>query len=1297
MMEKENIENDALPGIPLNVLTDDNDLNQKYQDVVSRKASDDLMSWAQDFAFGDAANDRPTEPAWAGIKVSVPEIKADKAAENAADTIPGERPWVIPNEDDQRRGKGGIFGNAVQAAVNGAVESVNNTLELAYQAGAFWDKNFGGNILPDELPDIPIPFDVPDTTANAVISSVSQFLIPFGTAGKLMKAAKLGTNISKSFPKAMKYARPAVQGALADLAAFDGHEARLSDLIQDVPVLRNPVAEYMQSNEDDGELEGRFKNSIEGLALGGLADGLFAGLRAVKASRRARAAAKAAGYKPVEEAFIPKVEKSAFSALGDTDEGLFFLKNMDRIADSPVVSINSTKEIGNEKKFRKKTFDLLDQFIGTKIYNQSLGADIEIRKSSIDKYKRFSSKIDKQLIAKYIPEILEKAEFALKEKPYDLSREPNIRAYYKGNVPILLDNKKSYVALTVKEDDKGKLFWDAQVKENPRRTVPDTKPGVYGGDEQASFFNNMSYSGKKVNDSIYINWARIDTPEDVKSVMNDLVQKRAPDIEHAQRGVMSFEDIRLNSMQEDAFKVLQERRMGQPLNAEQTLAARRLWAASGEKLNELAKLSYENPSEANLFMLRKQMATHYAIQKEIIAARTETARALAQWRIPSGSSEEVAEQLRTVLDAAGGDALTRKMARDILSMTQAGQVKEVDKMIEGGWFAKAVDTWNEARIAGLLTNSTTHIVNFSSNMLNVGVALADRINAVFMAKVLGKERGAVASEIYYQFLGNLAGVKDGLRYAWKTVKTGMSENPYATKFDIPPVIRSETYGLNKDSFWGKGVDSLGTIVRLPFRLLEGSDDFSKAVFGRGELYAQSVRRASWEMADGKITKEAFKKRVSDLIENPPADLKIAAKQSAEYHTFTGDPPELVKGLGRLARSYPIVRFILPFVKTPGNVLNYALEHSAFAPLSRQFRADLAAGGIRAETALGKMTTGAILTMVSADLALNGLITGGGPSDTRELSALRRTGWQPYSLKIGDKYYSFSRFEPLATNLSLVADMTEALDYMSYNQEETDENDEDVQGAVSLVLLKSAAAVMDKTYLSGMMGVVDALADPTELKAEKLAADFAVSMIPAVSSFQAALGAVARTSDPYAKDARTVIDRIRSNIPGLSKDVPNRLDLFGRKMTRATGDWKYDLFIPVRTSIESEAPIDKEMLEQGAFISMPNRIISIQGGKIDLRNRPVLYNEYVELAGNGAKIFDGKGTFDFLNDVVSGKDDYYGYAEMNNEGLGVQGSKAEFIRAIVNKGREAARIELLNRHPDLFLEIQRSLEKKMPAY
>ena len=145
------------------------------------------------------------------------------------------------------------------------------------------------------------------------------------------------------------------------------------------------------------------------------------------------------------------------------------------------LTINSQEETQglSDEDFKAKMLDTLKSFKGNKIFNQSLNGDIEIRTSSIKKYKSFFADKNKRLIVPYIPELLAKAKF-ISEKTYTPETEKNIVAYWKADLPINIDSDGYDVHLTVKEDDKGNFFWDAHIKEKARRTVSATNPSVGG-------------------------------------------------------------------------------------------------------------------------------------------------------------------------------------------------------------------------------------------------------------------------------------------------------------------------------------------------------------------------------------------------------------------------------------------------------------------------------------------------------------------------------------------------------------------------------------------------------------------------------------------------------------------------------------------------------------------------------------------------------------------------------------------------------------------------------------------------
>lgn len=169
------------------------------------------------------------------------------------------------------------------------------------------------------------------------------------------------------------------------------------------------------------------------------------------------------------------------------------------------LTINSQEEMQelSEEDFKNKMLDTLKSFKGNKIFNQSLKGNIEIRTSSIKKYKSFFADKNKRLIVPYIPELLAKAKFG-KEENYAKASEPNIKAYYKADLPININEENYNVHLTVREDQYGNFFWDAQIKEESQHATPATNPGDTGLTSELSEDTlSISRPQENVNKTLY--------------------------------------------------------------------------------------------------------------------------------------------------------------------------------------------------------------------------------------------------------------------------------------------------------------------------------------------------------------------------------------------------------------------------------------------------------------------------------------------------------------------------------------------------------------------------------------------------------------------------------------------------------------------------------------------------------------------------------------------------------------------------------------------------------------------------
>lgn len=804
-----------------------------------------------------------------------------------------------------------------------------------------------------------------------------------------------------------------------------------------------------------------------------------------------------------------------------------------------------------------------------------------------------------------------------------------------------------------------------EMKPKPAVRLPENMAGKLSPGEVKDTAANA-----KPASEIYINFARINTPDDVKAVIGQMADNFKGNIDEARRGVQNNEATKdlADSLGMSVQDVL-SRRKGQGFNAEEALAARRLWAASGETLMAAAqKAAAANAGPVDQVAFRKAMSIHYAIQAEVIGARTETARALQAWSIPAGSGEAQARQIQLLLDQSGGMVPSKKLAEMVMELGEAGvSSAALNGFVRKGFWAslgRGVDVLKELRVNALLSGHKTHIMNATSNLVTIPQHIYERGVAAKIARLSGDNSGVVPGEATAMGHAVISGLKDAFRLAYQSLKSGETGASIGkTELPMTGAISSEAMRIGSETGLGRAVDFIGNVVRVPGRMLGASDEFFKTIGYRMELHAQSLRQATQEGLSG----QALADRMWDIIQNPPDHIKINASDAALYATFTNQ----LSGFGKAITSFRdsdrtrATAFILPFLKTPLNIFNYSLERSPLAPLVEQWRADIAAGGSRRQLATTRMATGSALMLLSSDLAESGVITGAGPKDPGKREALLRQGWQPYSLKIGDRYYSYNRTDTFSATLGAAADYVE---FMSEN--ELDEEDQDEANSVAAgVIAVMANMSVSRTFMKGYAETLAMAADP-ERYAEKYVQNFIASFSPS------ALLGVKNAMDPVQRETNGTLEAIMAKLPILSERLTPKRDLWGNEVRNESGlGVGYDTLAPVMSRGQKESVADAEIVKLGIGVARIAKKTSFDGVPVDLKKWPEVYDEYVRLSGNELKhpAF-GLGAKDFLDAVISGEHPISNaYRVMSG---GEDGRKAQFIKSTIADFREMAQKQIL---------------------
>mgnify|MGYP001080964902 FL=1 len=126
----------------------------------------------------------------------------------------------------------------------------------------------------------------------------------------------------------------------------------------------------------------------------------------------------------------------------------------------------------NDSDFKAKMEGLLVSYRGRKIYNPSLGREVEIKNLPVEDRHIWSG--SRELLIPYLPMLLGTAVFNVKKAPHGSnSVTAGERNSYKAYFPVMIDGALINSRMTVKEDDKGDLFWDLRLEDVSRKEIED--------------------------------------------------------------------------------------------------------------------------------------------------------------------------------------------------------------------------------------------------------------------------------------------------------------------------------------------------------------------------------------------------------------------------------------------------------------------------------------------------------------------------------------------------------------------------------------------------------------------------------------------------------------------------------------------------------------------------------------------------------------------------------------------------------------------------------------------------------
>jgi hypothetical protein len=779
----------------------------------------------------------------------------------------------------------------------------------------------------------------------------------------------------------------------------------------------------------------------------------------------------------------------------------------------------------------------------------------------------------------------------------------------------------------------------------------------------------------KLDESFQTNFDTIRTTDDVKATIAEVAQQNAPKIDAARRGTITNEQLRGLAgdldVDTDVVRKVMERETGGVLNPETILAARQVLNSSADRLTTLAqKITSGQATDLERIQFRRQFQFHSEYQAQFMGARAESGRALNAFNIPVGHDPASLRRVSEVVDTMYGDV--DKLAEKISKIDSPSGLA---KFARGYGQHKIANTLNELFINSILSGPRTNLVNITGNALMAQMNVAETAMAAQIGRFLGTEERVQVGEASALLGGQIAGVRDGLRLAWRAMKEGRTIED-VSKYEMSPgrapAISAQTWldPTKQNTPLGRTIDAIGTVVRIPTeRVMAPTDEFFKTVAYRAELERQTMLHVQAQLDSGAITIEQAAATARDFMENTPLTIQQAADDYARYVSFQNELGPTGKKFQSAINSTPLLRLIAPFIRTPTNIFKAGLlDRSPLAFATRKFYNDLAAGGRQRDMALARVSMGTATSAFIAQQVIDGNVSGGGPQDPEARKVLEATGWRPYSIytPTTGTWHSYARMEPWASVVGATADAVEIASYVNEDPDTLKDESQMVSDNAAAIVAGIANNTMNKTFMKGLADFTETLSDPGRY-VQNWGGEMATAMVP----YSALRQQLAATQDPYLREAWTINEKLRasSGIPGWSENAPPRRDIWGQPRRRSSGSLLGSMS-PIPDSTENNDPMTREIVNlmqetRQVPVTMPGK--SVEGMRLNSNE----YDKLVQLS-RASPIFRGTETFRDQIERVMTSTPYM---------LATPDYKVELLKSVQNQADGIARAKLEQEDPD----------------
>lgn len=499
----------------------------------------------------------------------------------------------------------------------------------------------------------------------------------------------------------------------------------------------------------------------------------------------------------------------------------------------------------------------------------------------------------------------------------------------------------------------------------------------------------------------------------------------------------------------------------------------------------------------------------------------------------------------------------------------------------------------EGRKVAMLFNVRTNVRNFGANVPTLGLRwMSDRVEA------LGQNIAHLINPKFKVTQSVMGSGVNGRRLAKEVFESSRVQdllNANVGKYELPSIknnlmkdrqmFKGTAAAKWFDKFSGDAINKLAkfldekNIIKNDVNVKGGIQALNSKLYGKDNVQSvlETIRNTTYkalDLGDQPFVKENFIERLGSYInaqgiksiDDVPEEAIQTAWEEAMKATYKDDSwaVHMLRGIKKSIEKAPgigkpVSQAVIPFLQAPGNIAARMVDYSPIR--GTKGIADIIKGATskneevvrRGIEEVAKGLTGTGMILFGMRLKESGLITGDYSEDKDEKNFQKQSGFRPWALHIGDKYFTYDWAQPFAQNLMVGTLLQEAID-------NSDKADDEIMKYVDAGYKGTKAAVNSWFNASPLQGLADLMKGSGYSSKPDIAqnlidvgvGDFTGALIPS------SVNAVAKTNDVTQRNAydpsspilNTFINQQKSKIPGLSETLPAKYDTWGNRINYA---------------------------------------------------------------------------------------------------------------------------------------------------